>query len=166
MIRFSQLAAVLLILGLAAITAQANPKISKVLPHWLDKQGRHTLSPSLFERDAYQAQLRANPDQRSGIRFDVKWAKGSQRASANLTLQLELQTSGATGPVIIKHPLKTTRSGGWAALKLDGERYKSIGKIIAWRARFLDGDKTLAERQSFLWPREKASKKPAKPAVD
>ena len=90
MIRFSQLTAVLLVLGLAVTTAQANPKISKVLPHWLDKQGRHTLSPSLFERDAYQAQLRANPDQRSGIRFDVKWAKGSQRASANLMLQVEL----------------------------------------------------------------------------
>jgi hypothetical protein len=165
-IRFSQLNAVLLILGLAAITAQANPKISKVLPHWLDKQGRHTLSPSLFERDAYQAQLRTNPDQRSGIRFDVKWAKGSQRASANLNLQVELQTSATTEPVIIQQPLKTTRRGGWAALKLDGERYKAIGKIIAWRARLLDGDKTLAERRSFLWPREKASKKPAKPAVD
>ena len=166
MIRFSQLTAVLLILVLAAITAQANPKISKVLPHWLDKQGRHTLSPSLFERDAYQAQLRANPDQRSGIRFDVKWAKGSQRASANLTLNVELQTSATTEPVIIQHRLKTTRSGGWAVLKLDGERYKGIGKIIAWRARLLDGDKTLAERQSFLWPREKVSEKLAKPAVD
>ena len=51
----------------------AASRISKVLPHLLDKQGLHTLSPSLLERDAYQAQLRSNPDQCSGIRFDVKW---------------------------------------------------------------------------------------------
>ena len=58
--RISQLAAALLLLGVISTTDAARPgKISKVLPHWLDLQGRHTLSPSLLERDAYQAKLRA-----------------------------------------------------------------------------------------------------------
>ena len=159
--RFSHLAVVLFVFGLATI-AQADPKISKVLPHWLDKQGRHTLSPSLFERDAYQAHLRADPDQRSGIRFDIKWAGSGN----NLVLQVELQTVDATKPVVLSQPLRSGRRGGWSALKLDGEHYKKLGKIIAWRARLLDGKKMLDERQSFLWPHEKSTTKPAKPAVD
>ncbi|GIT05994.1 MAG: hypothetical protein CM1200mP29_14050 [Verrucomicrobiota bacterium] len=69
-----------------------NPgKISKVLPHWLDQQGRHTLSPSLLERDAYQAKLRADRSLCSGIRFDVKWSKNT---SVNVKLQLELRVTG------------------------------------------------------------------------
>jgi len=32
---------------------------------------------------------------------------------------------------------------------------------VAWRASLLDGDKTLAEHKSFLWPRETPSKKAA-----
>ena len=154
--RISQLAAALLVFGLAT-AAHAEAKISKVLPHWLDKQGRHTLSPSLFERDAYQAQLRANPDQRSGIRFDVKWS-GS---SSELKLKVELQIAEAAKPVVLSQPLKSGRRGGWSAVTLDGERFKSLGKIVAWRASLLEGDKTLAERKSFLWPRETPSKKAA-----
>ena len=49
-----------------------------MLPHYLDKEGRHTLSPSLYERDAYQAILRQNPEKRGGMRFDVQWkARGA-----------------------------------------------------------------------------------------
>ena len=154
--RISLLAAAMLVFGLAT-AAHAEAKISKVLPHWLDKQGRHTLSPSLFERDAYQAQLRANPDQRSGIRFDVKWTG----AGSKLKLQVELQIADAAKPVVLSQPLKTGRRGGWSAVTLDGDRFKVLGKIVAWRASLLDGDKTLAEQKSFLWPREKSPKKAA-----
>ena len=31
------------------------------------------MSPSLYERDAYQARLRAHPEHRYGMRFDVQW---------------------------------------------------------------------------------------------
>ena len=48
-------------------------RVVKVLPHFLDLKGRHALSPSLYDRDAYQAQLRQHPEQRSGIRYDVLW---------------------------------------------------------------------------------------------
>src|SRR5437899_2397501 len=33
----------------------ATGRIIKVLPHLLDLQGHHALSPSLYDRDAYQA---------------------------------------------------------------------------------------------------------------
>ena len=87
--RISQLAVALLLLGFLPTANGAQPgKISKVLPHWLDLQGRHTLSPSLLERDAYQAKLRADRSLCSGIRFEVKWAKNT---SDNVKLQLELR---------------------------------------------------------------------------
>src|ERR1043166_7798175 len=56
----------------------ATGRVIKVLPHFLDLQGRHTLTPSLFDRDAYQAVLRQHPEQRSALRFDIEWkSKGS-----------------------------------------------------------------------------------------
>src|SRR6266705_3403962 len=65
-------------------------KVAKVLPHFLDLQGRHTLYPSLYERDAYQALLRQHPEKRSGIRFDVEWrTKGP--IWEPLTLRVELR---------------------------------------------------------------------------
>src|SRR5690348_1436186 len=51
----------------------AGARIIKVLPHLLDRDSRHTLSPSLYERDAYQSFLRKNADQCAGLRFDVQW---------------------------------------------------------------------------------------------
>ena len=57
---------------IATVASQAaEGKIIKVLPHLLDKKGRHTLSPSLYERDAYQAKLRTHPEDISALRFDV-----------------------------------------------------------------------------------------------
>src|SRR5438093_7818208 len=53
--------------------AAESGQVMKVLPHFLDTNGLHTLSPSLYERDAYQAYLRQHPEKRSGIRFDVQW---------------------------------------------------------------------------------------------
>ena len=64
----------LVVLLLVAETAHAaSGRVIKVLPHYLDLKGHHTLSPGLYERDAYQAHLRQHPEQRSGIRFDVQW---------------------------------------------------------------------------------------------
>ena len=48
-------------LGLVAAAHAADAvtgKIVKVLPFFLDQQGRDAVSPSLFDRDAYQAFLR------------------------------------------------------------------------------------------------------------
>ncbi len=63
------------VLAASALLAHAaSGKVLKVLPHFLDLQGRHALSPSLFERDAYQAHLRKNPAEVSALRFDVEWS--------------------------------------------------------------------------------------------
>ena len=146
----------------------AASRISKVLPHLLDKQGLHTLSPSLLERDAYQAQLRSNPDQCSGIRFDVKWSNGNHKTKTGslLKVQVELQTSASIKPIVLSQPIKLNRSGGWDSLKLDNENYKTIGKIIGWRVLLLEDGKVLAERRSFLWQTEKTSKKSERPSPD
>ena len=160
--RISQLIATLLLLGVISTTDAARPgKISKVLPHWLDLQGRHTLSPSLLERDAYQAKLRADRSLCSGIRFDVKWAKNT---SGSVKLQLELRvTDKAIGRELA---VKPSRRGGWDAVTLDGDAFRAIGKIIAWRVRLLDGDIELAEHRSFLWTETKPAGDTKKPAAD
>jgi hypothetical protein len=159
----SQLAAILLLLGTLPTTDAARPsKISKVLPHWLDLNGRHTLSPSLLERDAYQAKLRADRTLCSGIRFDVKWDKNM---SGNVKLQLELRVTGEAKPIIRELAIKPSRRGGWDAITLDGDAFRAMGKIIAWRVLLLHSDIELAECRSFLWieskPSSDADKTPA-----
>ncbi len=162
--RISQLAAALLLLGVISTTDAARPgKISKVLPHWLDLQGRHTLSPSLLERDAYQAKLRADRTLCSGIRFDVKWAKNT---SGTVKLQLELRVTREAKPIVRELAVKPSRRGGWDAVTLDGDAFRAIGKIIAWRVRLLDGEIELAERRSFLWIESKPAGDAGKSAAD
>jgi hypothetical protein len=162
--RISQLIATLLLLGIFSTADAARPgRISKVLPHWLDLQGRHTLSPSLLERDAYQAKLRADRTLCSGIRFDVKWAKNT---SGTVKLQLELRVTGKAKPIVRELAVKPSRRGGWDAVTLEGDAFMAIGKIIAWRVRLLDGDIELAERRSFLWIESKPAGDAKKPAAD
>ena len=162
--RISQLAAALLLLGVISTTDAARPgKISKVLPHWLDLQGRHTLSPSLLERDAYQAKLRADRTLCSGIRFDVKWAKNT---SGTVKLQLELRVTGEAKPIVRELAVKPSRRGGWDAVTLDGDAFRAMGEIVAWQVLLLDGDFELAERRSFLWIESKPASDADKPAAD
>ena len=158
---------VLFIFGIAD-ACKAASKISKVLPHLLDKQGRHTLSPSLLERDAYQAHLREKPDLCSGIRFDIKWTKGKHKSKNEslLKIKVELQTSGSIKPIVLTQIIKLNQKGGWDALNLDGERYKAAGKIIGWRVLLIEDDKTIAERRSFLWQMGKTSNKSEPPSAD
>lgn len=131
----------------------ATVRIKKVLPHYLDKEGRHTLAPSLFERDAYQARLRQNPSERSAIRFDVNWRAAGANHS-NLKLRLELRTSqgNLAKPLLLETPVKVRAFfSKWSALILQGEAYENVSEIIAWRASLWDGETMLAEQKSFLW---------------
>src|SRR5258707_15879074 len=67
----------------------ATGRVLKVLPHFLDAQGRNSLTPSLYERDAYQFYLRQHPDLISAIRFDVQWnSKGPVWEQLKLRLEL------------------------------------------------------------------------------
>ena len=121
----------------------------------MDKQGRTSLSPSLYERDAYQAQLRQHPENRSGMRFYVEWKiKGGAWEPLTLVLQLRGVVRGnAPTQLVLKQPLENT--GGsfshWAGVTLDNEAYKQLGAVTAWRATLWEGQQLLGEERSFLW---------------
>lgn len=126
-------------------------KVIKVLPFYLDREGRCALSPSLFDRDAYQAHLRRRSEERSGLRFDVQWRA---REVKLLTLRVEVrggaarQATSATIETAVRH------IGGlnkWTSLQLTGEDYQRFGELTAWRATLWDGQTLLAEQKSFLW---------------
>ena len=142
----------LLFLLLAGVMAHAAPaRIIKVLPHYLDKEGRHSLAPSLFERDAYQAYLRKNPAERAGLRFDVQWKAGGKKG---LKLRVELRGSSEKNPTTAL--LEEGVSPGkvfskWSVLALRGGDYQRFGELIAWRVTLREGDAQVAEYQSFLW---------------
>jgi len=142
----------LLILSASALGAEtARAKIIKVLPHRLDREGRHTLSPSLYERDAYQAFLRKNPDQCSGLRFDIQW-KTKRVAGNRLLLRVEIRGSQEAKPVLLEQQVRPDRwYRSWSSLKLDGASYQKLGEVIAWRATLWEGDQLIAEQKSFLW---------------
>ena len=89
----------LLLLGslLATFASDAvSGRVVKVLPLLLDLKGRDAVSPSLFDRDAYQAHLRQHTNEISAVRFDVLW-KASNAGSAKLKLRVELRGVGPGG---------------------------------------------------------------------
>lgn len=141
--------AVLLATGSGVSAASA--RIVKVLPQFVDLQGRVALSPSLYERDAYQVQLRTRPEQRSAIRFAVQWGSRDRR---HLRLRVELHGNlGKNGTTAtVEAPVKfrgffTT----WSIVSLSGDEYRKFGELSSWRATLWDGDQLLAEQKSFLW---------------
>ena len=142
---------VLLFLLLPALpTRAAEAKVKKVLIQFLDKQGRHTTDPSLYERDAYQAFLRAHPEERSAVRAAVHW-KGPKRG-----VTLRVQFRGTKGEQIttaeVNHKVTPRRSWArWDQLVFTGEDYQQFGELIAWRVTVWDGEQLLAEQRSFLW---------------
>src|SRR6266436_8402352 len=88
--RRSALTLLLCCFTLSATSWAATGRVMKVLPHFLDLEGRHTLSPSLYDRDAYQLYLREHPLKRSGVRFDIHWLTKGQ-AVGQLKLRIELR---------------------------------------------------------------------------
>jgi len=134
--------------------AAARPaKILKVLEHRLDQAGRYALSPSLYERDAYQAYLRRIPSACSGLRFDVQW-KAKGRAREELKLRLELLPS--RGEKRKAYLVEQSVTGGrwwsrWTALTVAGDKFRELGEPVAWRVTLWAGDQLLAEQKSFLW---------------
>jgi hypothetical protein len=142
---------VLVFAGAIPGEAAAPAKIIKVLPHLLDEQGRHTLSPSLYERDAYQAYLRKNPAKCSGLRFDIQW-KAKQKNPTDPKLRIEFRGGKEAKPFVLEQTVKR-RSGAsrWSSLTLSGDDFKRTGDLVAWRATLWSGEQLLAEQKSFLW---------------
>ena len=147
----------LLTIGLFATAHAADAvtgRVVKVLPMLLDMQGRTALSPSLFDRDAYQAKLRAHTNEISAIRYDVQWsAKNS--GENKLKIQLELRGIAVTNNLPKFKTLTAKAATGffenWTPLTLAGDEYKSFGAVTAWRATLWDGTNLVGEQKSFLW---------------
>jgi hypothetical protein len=150
--------AAILLIGFLTATlslSAATGRVVKVLPHYLDLKGRHALSPSLYDRDAYQAFLRQHPEKRSGMRFDVLWRA---RGAAGKTLKLRAELRGtAKGNLPSQTTLETDVKAGahnishWNSLTLGGDDYKKFGEVSAWRVTLWNGDQLVAEQKSFLW---------------
>jgi hypothetical protein len=142
--------AILFVIAFALTANAQSEKIVKVLPHFLDTKGRASISPSLFDRDAYQEVLRGNPAKRSGLRFNVQW-----KASYFPSLKLRVEAKGGQGRAptknILEQIVKPSPVSQWTALTIAGEDYKKFGELISWRATLLDGTNVLAEQKSFLW---------------
>jgi hypothetical protein len=146
----------LLLLGLLS-TALAGDAVTgrvvKVLPFFLDLKGQAALSPSLYDRDAYQAYLRRHTNQRSAIRFDVLW-KTSGAGNAKLKLQVELRGIGPDGmprQVKLEQTVTAHFFRHWDSLTLDGGDYRNFGELVAWRVMLRADNQLLGEQKSFLW---------------
>ena len=147
--RLVLLSLALLACGLNAQAARG--KVLKVLPHLLDQQGRHTLHPSLYERDAYQNHLRQHREKCGGLRFDIHW-KADKVAFPGLKLRLEARGSKAPRPVVLEAGLERRPwYKRWTSLKLEGQTFQELGDLVAWRATLWEGATLVAEQKSFLW---------------
>ena len=128
-------------------------KVIKVLPQYLDQKGRTCLSPSLYERDAYQFHLRKAPKLRGGARLaiqwkarDVNWTNLTLRAEVRCLLGDKLQNKTFEQPAV-KHGHYST----WSEFRIEGDDYKNFGEIVAWRVTLLEGGHELGQMESFLW---------------
>jgi hypothetical protein len=140
-------------LSMAFADEAAVGRVVKVLPLFLDFKSHDAISPSLYDRDAYQVYLRQHPDQRSAIRFDVLW-KASKTGSAELKLWVELRGIGQNGmprQVTLDQVVKPGFFRHWTSVTLGGEDYKNFGELVAWRVTLWAGDQLLGEQKSFLW---------------
>ncbi|MCD6340126.1 MAG: hypothetical protein J7M29_12205 [Verrucomicrobia bacterium] len=146
-----------LLLALAApagVEAAASGRILKVLKFYVDAKGRHARSPSLYQRDAYQAWLRQHPEARGGLRICVHWAANREAQKEGLRLRAELITANSSKakPIVVERAVRRGFLGRkWDALELLGKPYRKAGRLIAWRVTLWSGKKLLAEERSFLW---------------
>lgn len=131
----------------------ATGRVIKILPLFLDAQGRAAVTPSLFDRDAYQAYLRQHTNEISAIRFDVLW-KAANVGNGRLKLRVDLRgggTNGLPGQAVLEQAVKPGRFRCWTSLTLAGADRKYFGSLVAWRATLWSDDRLLDEQKSFLW---------------
>jgi len=137
----------------APAPAAKTGRVVKVLPLFLDLKGHDAVSPSLFDRDAYQARLRHGTNEVSAIRFDVLW-KASNLKGATLKLRAELHGVGERGlprQTVMEKEVTPGFFSSWTSLTLDGDELKNFGSLVAWRVTLWNGNQLLGEQKSFLW---------------
>ena len=128
-------------------------KIFKVLPHYLDKDGHNTLSPSLFERDRYQALLRLDQTKCSTIRFDVQW-RNTLKNFDDLSITVEMRGTKTNSPTIsFSEKISSRKSiwSKWTKIRIPEEDFKELEGLGAWRVMIKNGDEILKEERSFMW---------------
>ena len=135
-------------------TTSVDGRVLKVLPFLLDERGDNTVSPSLFDRDAYQEYLRKHPDKVSGVRYDVLW-KAKRAAFETITVRVELRGM-FENKVPRAKTIEKTLDGRpsmrhWTELEMSGTDFGEFGKINAWRATLWCNGVLLDEYKSFLW---------------
>jgi hypothetical protein len=97
--------------------------VFKVLPLFLDAQGRAATSPSLFDRDAYQVFLRDHASQISAVRYDILW-NAPKADGAKYILRLELRGVAPDGKPKLKtfeSPVTPKLFRKWNSFTLTGE---------------------------------------------
>lgn len=141
---------------LAAIPAfaadAAGHGVVKVLPLLVDLKGRIAESPSLFDRDAYQAYLREHTNEVSGVRFDLLLQPG--KTLTNGMVRIEIRGIGEGGlpqQATLEQKTKASKYRHWETVNLAGNDYKKIGSMVAWRATLWNENEMLGEEKSFLW---------------
>ena len=143
-------------LGVAAASHAADAvtgRVIKVLPFFVDQQGRIAVSPSLFDRDAYQAHLRDHTNEISAIRYDILWT-ATKSPEEKLTVAVELRGAGTNGVPKVKTLAASVTPGTyrqWTKLPLAGDDFKDFGAVVAWHVTLSDGSRVLGEQKSFLW---------------
>lgn len=153
-----QLVIPLFLLATALGAGAATGRIVKVLPQFLDLEGRASLSPSLYDRDAYQAQLRSHPAQCSGMCFNILW-RGRAGTNQPAILRVEMRGSAhghLPSETRLEKSVRLTGTSHWAKLTIDGEKYQAFGsvtawRVTAWRVTLWSGDEMIGEQKSFLW---------------
>jgi hypothetical protein len=127
--------------------------VSKVLTLLLDTNNLVAPSPSLFDRDAYQAYLLEHSNTVSGVRFDVCWSAHHAKGM-NLKVRMELKgigTNGTPTQMTLEKTVTPRLFHHWTSLTLNGPGYKNFGVLAAWRASLWNGGQMLGEQESFLW---------------
>jgi hypothetical protein len=144
---------ILALLLIAPVVRAGEGRVIKVLPQFLDSKGRHALSPSLYERDAYQFILRKSPTKRAALRLAIQWkAKNVDWSKLRLRAEMRGLIEDNLHSVTLEEPVKKTgHFSNWAELKIEGAAYRDFGQLMAWRVTLLEGDRQLGQMQSFLW---------------
>ena len=139
--------------GLPRQSEAATGRVIKVLPLFLDLQGHDAISPSLFDRDSYQAYLRQHTNEISALRFDVLW-KASNAKGVKLKLRAELRGVGEHSmprQTVLETEVTPGFFRSWTPLKLEGDELRKFGALVAWRVTLWNGDRMIGEQKSFLW---------------
>lgn len=89
--------------------------------------------------------------QRLGQYYTVRWNNDGSHAGP-LSIAFEYRQA-ATGSEILRmsRDLPLSETSGQVEFAVNGEAYRTGGRVLAWRIRMFSGDKVIAEKKSYLW---------------